>query len=190
VTSGWQQGPGLQGGPPGWGPVGWAPPYGQGYVPPPEPAGPRPRAVVAGTAGWAVALVCSLIGDLWSLTHLDEQLAEARRRSAFDSPGLDGSGFVHDVALGAAVFALVWVAVHAMFLVFAWQGRNWARIVLWVLGGLGMFGAAGLVGAPPGRAALLVVQLALTLAGIVLLALPRANDWYRRRGAELAARRR
>jgi hypothetical protein len=146
--------------------------------------------VVAGAAAWAASIVCSLISSLWSLTHLDEQRAEARRRSAFGGSGLDDSGLVHDVAVGAAVFALVWLAVYAMFLVLAWRGRNWARIVLWVIGGLGMFGAAGLIGASPGRAALVTLQLVLTLAGIVLLALPRANDWYRRRGAELAAARR
>ena len=37
-------------------------------------------------------------------------------------------------------------AAYAMFVWFAWRGRNWARIVLWVLGGLGLLGSADLAG--------------------------------------------
>jgi len=109
-------------------------------------------------------------------------------RAADPASGVDG--FVHAVTVAAGVFALGWLAAHAVLLVCAWQGRNWARVVLWVLGGLAVFSAAGFVGAPAGRAALLAAQLALTLTAVVLLALPRANEWYRRRGVELVAARR
>ena len=61
-------------------------------------------------------------------------------------------------------------------LFFAWKGRNWARIVLWVLGGLSVLfsllgaGALGFLG---------ILGLLLTIAGIVLLALKPSSDWYR-----------
>ncbi|MEU2350367.1 hypothetical protein [Modestobacter sp. NPDC049651] len=173
--------------PPGWTPPGWTPP---GWGPPaPEPAGPRPRVVAAAVALWAGALVCSLASTLWTLTHLDDELARVRGQVRGADPASGVDGFVHAVTV-AGVFALGWLAAQAVLLVCAWQGRNWARVVLWVLGGLAVFGAAGFVGAPPGRAALLAVQLALTLTAVVLLALPRANGWYRRRGVELVASRR
>ena len=74
-----------------------------------------------------------------------------------------------------------------LFLWFAWQGRNWARIVLWVLGGLSVLGA-GSTGsaADTGQCGFLtslsVFQLLLLVAGLVLLALKPSNEWYRYRG--------
>ena len=35
------------------------------------------------------------------------------------------------------------VVLHALFIWFAWRGRNWARIVLWVLGGLAVLAGFG-----------------------------------------------
>jgi hypothetical protein len=72
-----------------------------------------------------------------------------------------------------------------MFLWFAWNGRNWARIVLWVLGGLsvvsGLFslGGAGATGQNGFLTAIGFFQLLLVIAGIVLLALKPSNEWYR-----------
>jgi hypothetical protein len=84
-----------------------------------------------------------------------------------------------------AVIGLIFLAVYLLVLRYAWQGRNWARIVLWVLGGLSVItGLAGLAGGTGnGFLSLLgVLQLLLAIAGIVLLALKPSNDWYRAEG--------
>ena len=84
-------------------------------------------------------------------------------------------------------------ALFAMFIWFAWNGRNWARIVLWVLGGISVaFGLIGFATAAGGAGAAIaqngfvtalgVFGLLLTIAGIVLLAMKPANEWYRYRG--------
>ena len=49
------------------------------------------------------------------------------------------------------VIGFVFIAVYGLFVWFAWQGHNWARIVLWVLAGLGI--VCGLVGLAVGLAA-------------------------------------
>ena len=81
-----------------------------------------------------------------------------------------------------AVIGLVFLAVYLLVLWYAWQGRNWARIVLWVLGGLSVLsGLAGLGGGTGnGLLSLIgVLQLLLVIAGIVLLALKPSSNWYR-----------
>ena len=87
------------------------------------------------------------------------------------------------------VVALIFIGLQLLFIWFAWQGRNWARIVLWVLGGLAVL--SGLIGlAGPGTTGLLttlsLVQTLLIAVGIVALALKPSNEWYRYRGWERA----
>ena len=84
--------------------------------------------------------------------------------------------------------------LEALFIWFAWQGRNWARIVLWVLGGIGAWCSASsasrpaLFGARPTGflTSLGWFQLLLGAVGIVLLALKPSNEWYRYRGWQRA----
>jgi hypothetical protein len=80
--------------------------------------------------------------------------------------------------------------LQVLFLWFAWKGSNWARIALWVLGGLAVAGGLARLGgvSPVGGfvAALGVFQTLLTIAGIVLLALRPSNEWYRYRGWQRA----
>jgi len=85
--------------------------------------------------------------------------------------------------LFGAVVGLLFLAAYLLVLWFAWKGRNWARIVLWVLGGLTVL--SGLVGLGHGNgllSAIGAVQLLLVIAGIVLLALKPSSAWYRAEG--------
>jgi hypothetical protein len=74
---------------------------------------------------------------------------------------------VISLLLTAGYLAVIWSA---------WQGRNWARIVLWVLGGLSLASAFSAPGAGTGVPGLL--QLPLLVVGIVALALKPSNRWY------------
>ena len=85
-----------------------------------------------------------------------------------------------------AVLALVIVGLQILFIWFAWKGRNWARIVLLVLGGISaLFGLSALAGAGGGVAgsgfldSLSVFSLLLTIVGVVALALRPSTEWYR-----------
>jgi hypothetical protein len=192
-------------------PAAWPPPPGgpapgqqfPGYAPAPSaPAGDgapqemhRPTTVRAGLGaviGWMV------------LSGVAQVVTLANWRTVVDwtfaATGLQPSGDT-EVALQDAqaavligsVLAFVFIAVHGLFVWFAWEGRNWARIVLWVLAGLAIVsGVAGLgLGSPlPFLDALSVFQLLLMVAAVVLLALQPSNDWYRVRGRQRATGRR
>ena len=84
----------------------------------------------------------------------------------------------------------VFTGIFALFVWFAWRGRNWARIVLWVLAGLGI--VFGIIGAGvsssfgvetlPALTFLTWVEIVCDAVAIVLLALAPSNEWYRYRG--------
>lgn len=213
---GWEQQP------PGQQPPGQQPPYGQlphgqqspygqqpygqqqpqgGYGP--APSAPdawgapapveRPQAVKLGIGALAAALALGLVSSFLTFTDVDGFVRQVQAAS----PGTPISESAARAALiGGAVFALIVLGLQALFLWFAWHGRNWARVVLWVLGGISLLG--GLFGLLGGGAAatvsgllmlLSVVSLLLTLIGVVALAQKPANEWYRYRGWERARTR-
>ena len=194
-----QGGQGGQGGP-GWNPAPSPPenpysqPYGYGAAPPPPlhqgapPAMERPTTVRAGIGAFVASMILGLVASIVTFAGLDDLVAQQLANSDADVALTDE--IVRTSIVIAAVIGLVVLALEVLVLWFAWQGRNWARIVLWVLGGLGIVsGVAGLTGDNPLGgfvAALGVFQLLLTLAGVVLLALQPSNEWYRYRGWQRA----
>jgi hypothetical protein len=167
-----------------------------GYAPAPSaptgfgapPALERPVTVRAGLGAFIATLVLSVVGSVIVFATFDDLLS-----AALTAQGLDPEvgAITEDVArtalVAGVVFALLITALQAMFIWFAWNGRNWARIVLWVLGGLGVAsGLVGFVSPQPGYPGYLlglnVFTLLLTIAGIVLLAMKPSNEWYKYRG--------
>jgi hypothetical protein len=148
----------------------------------------RPTTVRAGIGALVASLVLGVIASIVSFTDVDTLVADTLRTS--DDPALTEEVIRSGIVIGA-VIALLIVGLQVLFLWFAWKGRNWARIVLWVLGGLSVL--FGLVGVAAGGAqttgfltSLGWFQLLLTGAGLVLLALKPSNDWYRFRGWQRA----
>jgi hypothetical protein len=145
----------------------------------------RPTTVRAGIGALIANLVLGVIGSLVAFADLDSLIDRAMARAAVENPELTEEMIRNGLVLGA-VLGLVLVALNVLFLWFAWQGRNWARIVLWVLGGLSVLGALYGLGANTGQGGFLtslsVFQLLLLVAGLVLLALKPSNEWYRYRG--------
>ena len=200
MTSG-QSGDGGQYGGPGDPSQSWnappapAPQY-PGYAPaPPAPPGfgapkplERPVAVRAGLGAFIATLVLGLVGSVIVFSQFDDLLQAALVAEGVDAEfGAVGEDVARTALIAGVAFTLVLLALQAMFIWFAWNGRNWARIVLWVLGGLGV--VSGLisftqpqVGYPGYLVGLNVFSLLLTIAGIVLLAMKPANEWYRYRG--------
>jgi hypothetical protein len=213
--------PGPEGPPQGWNPPppqqGWSPPpQQQGWNPPPqepygqqypgygpEPSAPtgygaptameRPTTVRAGIGAFIANLVLGVIGAALTFGDMDAVIAQAVAASG--DPQLTEDA-VRSIVVLSAVFALLIYALIAMFIAFAWKGRNWARIVLWVLGGLSVLvwlsgtASAGSAGQTGFMTALAFCQLVLVVAGIVLLALKPSNDWYRFRAWQRANGRR
>lgn len=172
------------------------PPQYPGYAPAPAaPAGfgapaplERPVTVRAGLGAFIATLVLGLVSAVVTFAQFDELVQAALVAQGSDADlGVLGEDVLRSTLIAAAVFGLLLTALQIMFIWFAWSGRNWARIVLWVLGGLGVAGGLlGLVSPQPGQPGYLVglsvFSLLLTIAGIVLLALKPSNEWYRYRG--------
>jgi len=189
-----------QGGPPqNWNAPPPPPPSYPGYAPAtPAPTGhgapapvDRPMTVRAGLGAFVAAIVLSVAAQIVTLLNYDLIVDWT-----LDNFGVERNADV-DAALQSAessaligtILGFAFIACYALFVWFAWQGRNWARIVLWVLGGLGVVsGLAGLgVGSPlPFLSALNVFQLLILIAGVIFLALKPSNEWYRYRNWQRA----
>jgi hypothetical protein len=196
-------GPPPEGTPPGWTPPTGQNPYGQpypGYGPAPSaPTGQgapepleRPTTVRAGLGAWIAGLLVGLISAVVTLSDFDAVVQRTLAASA-DDPEITEELIRTTLQLGIVV-GLALLALEVLFLWFAWNGRNWARIVLWVLGGLALtFGLLGLSsgsGQDGFSTSMSFFQLLFLAAAIVLLALPPSNDWYRYRAWQRATGRR
>jgi hypothetical protein len=176
-----QQYPGQQY--PGYTPAPSAP---TGYGAP--PAMERPTSVRAGIGALVASLVLGLISTIVSFSDIDTLVA--RTLATTSDPAVTEDIVRSGIVVGA-VIGLLLVGLEVLFLWFAWKGANWARIVLWVLGGISvLFGLAGLAAGSTESTGFLTslgwFQLLLTAAGLVLLALKPSNDWYRFRGWQRA----
>jgi hypothetical protein len=195
------QQPGQQYGQPQYGQQYGQPQYGQqpgqqygqpgfsGYPGAPEaqqwggPAGPteRPSTVKLGVGAFLANTLLGLLASVITFSDMDSLVASGT------TEGLDQNSVRAALVVGA-VIGLIFLAIYLVVLWFAWQGRNWARVVLWVLGGLSVVsGLAGLGNGSGVLSLLSVLQLLLVIAGIVFLALKPSNEWYR---AETQRRRR
>ena len=166
---------------PGHGPAPSAP---TGYGAP--QAMERPVTVRAGLGAFIATLILSLVSSIVVFSQFDTLVANeiAAQGVSQADIGVSQDALIRTVLIATVVFSLVFAALQVMFIWFAWNGRNWARIVLWVLGGLGVLGGLFSVAAPqkgePGfLVGLSLFGFLLTVAGIVLLALKPSNDWYR-----------
>jgi len=151
-----------------------AAPQGNAWGGPPPPPTPRPATVRNGIFAFLANTVLGLLGSIVTFADIDSLVADAARDANVTEDSVRG------LLITGAVIGLVFLALYLLVLWFAWQGRNWARIVLWVLGGLSV--ASGIFGLGNGNgllAVLGVVQLLLVIAGIVLLALKPSNEWFR-----------
>lgn len=195
---------GQSGPPPGWGPEHGGPsPYGPppGQWPPYAPAPPlppptfdgptpteRPLTVRAGLGGFLGSIVLSAISGLVTFLNWDvilaDSLAKLRAQGQLSATTLKVEADF-GLVIGITV-AVLSVALYGLFVWFAWRGRNWARIVLWVLGGLGLIGGlltlGGSASPVPFLNGLNVFRMLLLAVGVVALGLKPSNEWFRYQG--------
>ena len=185
-VQGYPQAPGYPPAPgpyPGYGPAPSAP---QGAGAP--PALERPGTVRFGLGAVIAGLILSAIGIIYQAINFNsllDQAAAAITEQQRQQVSQFGPSFVRSVLIATLVGSVIFLLLEAMFVWFAWNGRNWARIVLWVVLGLGVaFGIFGVVGsaASPGfLRGLGIFQWLLDVAAVVLLSRPQSNEWYRYR---------
>jgi hypothetical protein len=153
------------------------------------PAVERPVTVRAGLGGFVASIVLSVVSSIVTVANWDQFVSYIQAQPGFDTSAADlDADEIAELGLQIGItFSIIFIALYLLFIWFAWRGHNWARIVLWVLGGLGVvFGLAGLstgsaAGPFPFVTALGWFQFLFTAVGVVLLALKPSNDWYRYR---------
>lgn len=145
--------------------------------------------VRAGLGAFVVAIVLNLAGALFTVANWDEFVAQlVAEQPEFQDPqfqdsGVDAAGILEGLTTVVIAVSLFFAALYALFVWFAWRGHNWARIVLFVLGGLGIAGGlsnlATLGSSPfPSITALSLFSFAAVLVGVVLLARKDSSEWY------------
>lgn len=102
-----------------------------------------------------------------------------------EDPALAPAEVDEKYAQTAAVAVFLAVVVAVLFVLLALRvlhGRSWARIVTWVVAGLGLLGGllALFATGTDLEKAVVVVGLLVDAAIVVLLARPRANAWFDR----------
>jgi hypothetical protein len=144
----------------------------------------RPVTVRAGLGAFIGSMVLGAVAQVVTLLNYQKVLDWTLSNAGIQQ-GADPEITREAAQLGARfgiVLGFVFVLVYGLFVWFAWRGRNWARIVLWVLAGLGIIsGVSGLaVGSPlPFLRAIGGFQTLLLLAAVIALALKPSNEWYR-----------
>lgn len=152
--------------------------------------GKAPKEVETSFKLWLAAIAVSLIGSIIAFLSLD-----AITDAALGQSGLDPAALTPDVTAAARVGAIIGAVIGLLILalqvavVFQMRkGRNWARILLAVLGGLSvLFGLLGLFSAGTtlsigalGLLSLLlsIVQMALIVAAILFMFRGAANPYF------------
>jgi hypothetical protein len=143
----------------------------------------RPLVVRAALGAFVAELILWVVELAVELTDFDGFVDRAVPGLA-DNPDLTEE-MLRTATWLAVVVLVLFAGLQALFIWLAWRGRNWARIVLCVLGGVAAIGLLSAVGEADGRTAFIasldVFRLLLNAAGVVLLLQKPAQEWYRDR---------
>ena len=178
------QGPPPQG-PPGY-PAAAPQPYGSdqygqyGSAPP-----QRPKEVDTSFWLWIGSMVMSLLGAILTFSQFDDIRQQAIDDALRANPTLDRQFFestFDTVLIVGLVFGLLLVALELFFIFKMRAGRNWARIVLTVLGAISVLSALFGLGQPQPALTLVTSALSMLLVvgAIVMMYVKGAAPWFRR----------
>lgn len=150
---------------------------------------PTPRSVIASTWIWITSCLVPLAAIIYSVTRLDQVRAHIHATAVAEDPAAtaESLGRVVDVTMWVALGALaVPVVVEIVLAVLMVNRRNWARVLLLLIGLIGIPAAAIAFGALSDDAAAsrnnlaigIAAQALLVVVAIVLMFLPSANHWF------------
>lgn len=164
-----------------------APAYGSGYGDPyGAPAGPvnPPKEVMRAVQLMFARVALGVLSTILAFASADAIKDSIRENDPNLSASEVDSAFA--VAIGITIFfGLVFAALYVLLAIQVRKGKNWARIVTWVLAGLGVLGGLlALLGTGTGlEKGLGVIVLLVDLAIIVLLAMKPASEYFAARKA-------
>lgn len=173
--------------PPSSGYPGATPPSAGGWVAGQSgPPAQRPKEVDISFWLWVTSIVLGLVGLLFFVgqfdTIRDTVLDEVRRQAQRQGETLNEQelqSFASAALAVAVTFSLLFAAGQLLLASLMRKGRNWARIVLAVLGGFIALSRLLSLGAEPGGPSVLAgVGLIVLIGAIVTMFLPAANPWF------------
>jgi len=152
--------------------------YGQPVV-----VGPAPQSVVLAVRLMFVAAVLGLVSLVVALSTKSTLRADiAKKNPDFDSAKLNTAV---NVAIGAGVvFGIIFIVLFILLALQVRKGKNWARVVTWVITGLGIISALASLGQTVAAASRVVglVSGLLDIAIVVLLLQKPSNAFFKPRG--------
>ena len=162
---------------PAYGGYGSMPPaeYGQPVV-----VGPAPSSVVNAVRLMFAAAVLGLVSLVVALSTKSTLRADiAKKNPDYDPHKLDTAV---NVAIGAGVvFGIIFIVLFILLALQVRRGKNWARIVTWVITGLGIISALASLGQTVAAASRVVglVSGLLDIAIVVLLMQKPSNAFFK-----------
>ncbi|MGH3498345.1 MAG: hypothetical protein ACRDP1_12865, partial [Nocardioidaceae bacterium] len=142
----------------------------------------------AAIVGIALVIAISLASMLWELGHLDGFRAQIRSQYAANpSPGVSERAYEHSAVMilvvALLVAAVLVVAFGALVCNFLWRGRQWARVIAFICGGLGMLGGplALVENASTGARLVQGLSALLDLGIVIALAMEDSSHFFRSR---------
>lgn len=169
---------------------GSAPAYGSGYGDPyGAPAGPvnPPKEVMRAVQLMFARVALGVLSTILAFASADSIKDSIRENDPNLTASEVDSAFA--VAIGITIFfGLVFAALYVLLAIQVRKGKNWARIVTWVLAGLGVLGGLlALLGDGTGlEKGLGLIVLLVDIAIIVLLAMKPSNEFFAARRAARA----
>jgi hypothetical protein len=178
-----------QSGPEAYPPAPQVPSYG-GYgapMPPDQsgpaaPSGPLPSSVANATRLMIVSAALGVIGIVILVaTKSRLRTAIAKKDPSFDAQ--KPTTAVNAAVVIGAVFGVIFIVLFVVLALQVRKGKNWARIVTWVITGLGVLSALG----SSAQAAAAISRIATVIGGvldvaiIVLLVQRSSNAYFRKR---------
>lgn len=140
---------------------------------------PRPKEVEISFGLWVATLVIGVIGAALSYSQMRQIQAQMINQMVAQNPPMDQSMIERTATTALVVGTVLWLLVMAAMFLFVFlmrAGRNWARIVLAVLGGL--YVIFSLIGVAVAGSVAGLLQLLLLVGAIVTMFLPAANAWF------------
>jgi hypothetical protein len=159
------------------------PPAPQGGGPPPAARDPRNAPSTVQNAVRLMFLLAAL--GLIGLIIVFADKSALRKAVEDANPNFDTSQVDNAVNTGVTVGAVIGVVLIVLYVLLALQvrkGKNWARIVTWVLAGLGVLGGITNLAQPQAALTKVIagIELVLYVVLIVLLAMRPSNDYFRK----------
>ena len=148
----------------------------------PVVTGPAPAPVTNAVRLMFVQAALSILGFIVLLATKDSLRTEIRKHNTgYNSAKLDD--VVNAAVTIGIVIGIIFTVLYVLLALQVGKGKNWARIVTWVLAGLGVLsGLVGLAQPEPALSRVLsIIGLIIDIAIIVFLMQKPSNDYFRQR---------